>query len=71
MLTPAVNNGRYMYNLYAADGCSDNHYAHRLIAETFIPNPKYLPYVRFIDDDWTNLSVDNLKWANREEMYGK
>lgn len=36
---------------------------HRLVAETFIPNPHNYPMVRHLDDDPTNNNVDNLAWG--------
>lgn len=38
-------------------------YVHRLLAKTFIPNPKKLPIVRHLDDDVENNSLDNLAWG--------
>lgn len=37
---------------------------HRLIAETYIPNPKQNKYVNHIDKDRTNNSISNLEWVS-------
>lgn len=37
---------------------------HRLVAQTFIPNPQNLPEVDHIDRDKSNNSVQNLRWCD-------
>ena len=39
-------------------------YAHRLIAQLFLPNPNNLPYVHHIDGNRLNNDVSNLKWVS-------
>lgn len=48
-------------------GRGKDFYIHRLVAETFIPNPKNLPQVDHIDTDKANCRVENLRWATGEE----
>ena len=40
---------------------------HRIIAETFIPNPNNLPCVNHKDGNKQNNSIDNLEWCTQQE----
>lgn len=42
-------------------------YVHRLVAETFIPNPNNLPEIDHIDAVRTNNKISNLRWVTRRE----
>lgn len=58
--------GHYGVNLHR-DGKSKTHYIHRLVAESFIPNPEGHPLVRHLDDVKTNNHVSNLAWGTHSD----
>ena len=45
------------------EGKRYNKEIHRLVAETFIPNPENYPVVNHKDEDKLNNKVDNLEWC--------
>lgn len=59
--------GYLSLNLYR-DGKSSSKLVHRLVAETFIPNPENKPTVDHLDRDKENNCVDNLRWATHYEQ---
>lgn len=47
----------------AEDNKTNNFMTHKLVAETFIPNPDNKTSVRFIKKDKKDIRVENLKWV--------
>ena len=43
------------------------YFAHRLVAQAFLPNPENKPVVDHIDGDTMNNYIGNLRWATSEE----
>jgi len=58
-----TNNDGYKTIKLCNNGKKKNYKVHRLVAETYIPNPDNLPEVNHIDEDKTNNNVTNLEWS--------
>lgn len=56
-------NGYKVYTL-SKNNIKQDFYAHRLVAEYFIPNPDNLPVVNHKDGNKLNNDVSNLEWVN-------
>ena len=61
-----TNSGYYQYQLWHK-GVRHVELAHRLVAQTFIPNPENKSVVNHIDENKLNNSVDNLEWVTHIE----
>ena len=59
----ALNNNGYVHVILCKDGNYTTYNVHRLVAETFIPNPGCLPEVNHKDEDKENNNVKNLEWV--------
>ena len=65
-LKTTLDKGYYRVSL-TKDEKSCLKFIHRLIAETFIPNPDNHPFVDHIDRDPKNNSLSNLRWATNQQ----
>jgi HNH endonuclease/NUMOD4 motif len=66
-LKPAVNSCAYLSLIICKDKKQISKLAHRLVAETYIPNPVNLPEINHKDGNKLNNHIDNLEWCSRQE----
>lgn len=59
--------GGYLHVLLYKDGKNKDHRAHRLVAQSFIPNPENKPEVNHIDGNKENNNINNLEWVTGTE----
>ena len=65
-ITPIINNKGYYTIKLHKNSFIKLCMVHRLVAETFIPNPNNLPEVNHKDENKRNNSVDNLEWCTTQ-----
>lgn len=61
------NNGYLYVSLQTKSGKQIQRRVHRLVAETYLPNPENLPVVMHIDNNKQNPNINNLKWGSVSE----
>ncbi|MDP4224837.1 MAG: HNH endonuclease [Bacteroidota bacterium] len=59
--------GQYNCVKLIKDGKRNSFYIHRLVAETYIPNPNNLPEVNHKDGNKDNNHISNLEWTNHKD----
>ena len=77
VLKQSHNGCGYLQVSIQIDGKQNKKSVHRLVAQTFLPNPNCLPMVNHRDCDRTNNNVSNLEWCTTSynnqyrEKYGE
>ena len=61
------NEDGYMTFTAGSKGSRSKIKTHRVVAETFMPNPNNLPEVDHLDSDRANPAETNLEWCSRQE----
>jgi hypothetical protein len=67
MLKTWSHNGGYRAVQIVLPGGKRNILVHRMVAQTFIPNPHGKPFINHIDNDRANNCVQNLEWVTQAE----
>lgn len=68
ILRNKVNDSGYVVIILVGyDNKKKSHYLHRIVAETFIPNPQNLPVINHKDENKLNNHVSNLEWCTQKE----
>lgn len=64
ILKGVANDRGYYMVVLSKEGKKRKVFVHRLIAETFIENPKNYTQVNHKDEDKTNNNINNLEWCS-------
>jgi len=67
LLWKGISNKGYYYVCMYLNGKNVKFNLHRIIAETYIPNPDNLPQVNHIDGDKLNNRIKNLEWVTNQK----
>ena len=67
ILKGCISSRGYVEYCFSKNGIRYLVFGHRLVAETFIPNPKKKKQVNHIDGNRTNNNIENLEWVTARE----
>jgi len=67
LIVPELSSHGYPRLRVKINGKAKKKTVHRIVAETFIPNPENKPQVNHLDFDKMNPRRDNLEWATNDE----
>lgn len=67
VLNLTIKSNLYLSVMFSVGAITKRHHAHRLVAQTFIPNPENKPEVNHIDGIKSNNRVQNLEWVTTKE----
>lgn len=66
ILKPGTTNGGYLRVVLCKEGKVKTFLIHRLVGQTFIPNPEGLPIINHRDENPKNNQADNLEWCTQK-----
>lgn len=67
ILKQSITTKGYLQVVLSREGKSNWYKVHRLVAQTFIPNPENKPQVNHIDGNKINNNINNLEWCTNSE----
>lgn len=67
ILKGSISESGYKYYRLSKNNNKKMFFAHRLVAEAFLPNPNNLPVVNHKDGNKLNNQIDNLEWVTYSE----
>lgn len=67
MLKTELMQDGYSRIVLMKDAIRKRYMCHRVVAETFLPNPEGKPYINHIDGNRSNNCVNNLEWCTQSE----